>query len=268
MKRLIVLTAVTAALAGCSTAQTRTAETPLPSPTPAVTKDQTLAAAGKVDAPMTIDLPSWYIKAPASTEDFVFISGTGVSSDLSMSHQKALLDAQLKLADKINGVLNALVKSNKDDTAGTVNSDRTSVTIKKVITDTAITGYHIEDSRVLTENRGYRTFVLVRYPVGDANRMLKEKLQRENQQNQTSEDAAQRELEQEINRSKRPSARVEPASKVEPITAPVSRAPTNSVPVAGGGELKLMEVDNAEYRARREAALQKDGAFVGQSTIR
>lgn len=260
MKRLIVLAAVTAVLAGCSTAQTRTAETPLPSPTPAVTKDQTLAAAGKVDAPMTIDLPSWYIKAPASTEDYVYLSGTGVSSDLSMSHQKALLDAQLKLADKINGVLNALVKSNKDDTAGTVNSDRTSITIKKVITDTAITGYHIEDSRVLTENRGYRTFVLVRYPVGDANRMLKEKLQRENQLNQTSEEAAQRELEQEIqSRKPRPVTRV----------APVEAAPLESKPLSQrANELPHNTISDAKVKSQVEAAIARGDAVIMTETAR
>jgi hypothetical protein len=38
--------------------------------------------------------------------------------------------------------------------------------------------------------------------------------------------------------------------------------------VVGNSNLQLMDVDNAEYRARREAALQKPGAVIGQATVR
>lgn len=247
MKRLICASMLLAVLAGCST--TSKVAQPLPSPTPAVTKDQTVAAQGRVESPLTIDLPSWYIKAPAPTEDFIFVAGTGVSNDLSMSHQKALMDAQLKLADKINGEMNALVKQQKNDSAGTVNTDKTSITTKKVIARTSLTGYYIEDSRIQPENRGYRTFVLVRYPLGDANRMLKDKLMRENQDNNSN--ASQEELDREINRGK-------PVSQVAPVTV---------APVASGGTINLLPVDNAEYKARRDAALQKPGATVGQVTV-
>lgn len=259
MKRLITLAAMAAVLAGCSTAQTRHADTPLPSPTPAVTKDQTVAAQGKLDAPMTIDLPAWYIKAPASTEDYVYLAGTGVSNDLSMSQQKALLDAQLKLADKINGIVNALVKSYKDDSQGTVNSDKTSVAIKKVITDTAITGYHIEDSKIQTENRGYRTFVLLRYPIGDANRMLKDKLQRENMNSQ-SEDSAQRELENEI-QARKPRAQTR--------VAPVEVAPVESKPLSQrADELPHNTISDAGVKKRVEDAIARGDAVIVTETAR
>ena len=34
------------------------------------------------------------------------------------------------------------------------------------------------------------------------------------------------------------------------------------------GELKLLDVDNPEYRQKREDALKKPGAVVGQVTVR
>jgi hypothetical protein len=291
MKRLLIATSVAAVLAGCSTVGNKSmAQTePLPSPTPAVIKDQTVAAQGKLDAPMTIDIPAWYIKAPASTEDYVFLSGTGYSSDLSMSHQKALLDAQVKLADKINGVVNALMKQYKTDNSGTVGTDKTSLTVKKLIADTAITGYHIEDSRVVSENRSYRTFVLIRYPIGDANRLLKDKRQQETQ-NQSNEDAAQNELEQELNARKKPVARPKtdpavtaPQSKAEPVKAE-SLAQVESVPAPavlesrqlatgpvdlnGNSVTKLMDISDPKIRAIRDQAAAKPGAIVEQITIR
>ena len=73
MKRLLIASAVVALITGCSSTAVKKDE-PIASPTPAVTKDQTVAAAGKVEAPMTIDVPSWYIKAPASTDVLTVIA--------------------------------------------------------------------------------------------------------------------------------------------------------------------------------------------------
>jgi hypothetical protein len=288
MKRLIIAGAIASVLAGCSSMNTKKAESqPIPSPTPAVTKDQTVAAQGKIDAPQTIDLPAWYIKAPASTDDYVYIAGTGYSNDLAMSREKALLDAQLKLADKINGMMNAVIKQHKTDSDGTVGVDKTSVTVKKVIMDTALTGYHIEDSKIQTENRSYRTFMLLRYPIGDANRLLKVRQQREDQL-RDSDDAAQKELEKELDNLRKPKVQPAPA-KVKAETEPVSLAPVvtpvietrpvQASSVAAPATLSmnevaaiekqygLQEVSDPALRQRRALAMLKPGAFVERMTV-
>jgi len=295
MKRLIIASAVAIVMTGCSTVGTKTQAQekpapapvvqapPIPSPTPPVIKDQTVAAQGKVDAPQTIDLPSWYLKAPESTDDYVFIAGTGYSNDLAMSREKALLDAQMKLADKINGMMNAVVKQHKTDSAGTVGVDKTSITIKKVIMDTALTGYQIEDSRVTTENRSYRTFMLLRYPIGDANRLLKARQQREDQLRDT-DDAAQRELDKELDNLRKPKAQPAPA-KVKTETEPVSLAPeveTRPVQIATAvkptplsmnevaaieKQYGLQDVSDPALRQRRAQAMLKPGAFVERMTV-
>jgi len=250
MKRLIIASAVITVLAGCSTFSGNQSKDI--SPTPAVTKDQTIAAAGKVESPLTIDLPNWYIKPPAATDDFIYFAGTGYSSDLAMSREKALLDSQMKLADTINGAMNAMVKQQKSDNAGSVVTDKTSVTIKKIIANTVMTGYRIEDSKILSENRNYRTFILVRYPIGDANRLLKDRLQRESQSND-SDEALQRELDKEV----------APAVKIK--SQIVGQTQTAVTPVVVSG---LLPTDNTEYNQRRAEALQKPNAVVLQETIR
>lgn len=307
MKRLIAATSVAVVLTGCGTFGAKSnAQAPIPSPTPAVTKDQTIAAQGKVDAPQTIDIPAWYIKAPNSTEDFVYIAGTGYSSDLSMSREKAVLDAQVKLADKINGTINALVKQYKTDNGGAMGTDKTSLTVKKLIVDTAVTGYHIEDSRVVNENRAYRSFVLIRYPMGDANRLLKDKMQRENSSG-TNVDAALDELEQEINSRKKPVARpktnTEPQVKAGPDSnsGAVQAVPDtngavetrsldekqsasqNSVQLARADikqpmtlreieaverQHNLTEISNMQARRMRAEAMLKPNAYVQRFTVR
>lgn len=243
MKRLIIASAVITVLAGCSTFSGNQSKDI--SPTPAVTKDQTIAAAGKVESPLTIDLPNWYIKPPAATDDFIYFAGTGYSSDLAMSREKALLDSQMKLADTINGAMNAMVKQQKSDNAGSVVTDKTSVTIKKIIANTVMTGYRIEDSKILSENRNYRTFILVRYPIGDANRLLKSQLQQKQSLNTSSDDSLQKELDKEVE------------SKAE--VRPISQTKVTE---------QLLAVDNAEYNQRRADTLQKPGAVVMHETVR
>jgi len=242
MKRLIIASAVLTVLVGCSTTAPQVAKE-VPSPTPAVTKDQPIAAAGKVESPMTIDLPNWYIKPPASTEEYIYFAGTGYSSDLSMSREKALLDSQMKLADTLNGAMNAMIKQQKSDSTGSVISDKTSITIKKVIANTVMTGYMIEDSKILSENRNYRTFILVRYPIGDANRLLKAQIQQKQSMNTSTDDSLQKELDKEVE------------SKSEKQVSSVAR-------------VDLVASDNPEYVQRRAEALQKPGAVVLHETVR
>lgn len=276
MKRIIAISAVSVILAACNSAPKRAEAPPIPSPTPPVTKDVTVPVQGKVDAPPTLDIPAWYIKAPASTDDYVFVTGTAVSSDLSMSRSKALLDAQVQLADKINGMINALTKQTRKDDSGQVGIDRTSQTVKKLIIDTALTGYHLEDSRVMSENRNYRTFVLVRYPLGDANRLLKDKLQRERQDKEDVDNALD-ELEREIKARKKPAPAavsedkqsfLQDESLVVAQTDTVKRPLTMDQIVAIEKQHNLVETQNMDLRRRRAEALIKPGAYVEHYTVR
>jgi hypothetical protein len=160
--------------------------------------------------------------------------------------------------------MNAMVKQQKSDNAGSVVTDKTSITVKKIIANTVMTGYRIEDSRVLSENRNYRTFILVRYPIGDANRLLKDRLQRESQSND-SDEALQRELDREVappSKSKTIGA-LTPAPTIQ--VTPVAQLAPSATTVAS---VNLLQTNNAEYNQRRAEALQKPNAVVFQETIR
>ena len=242
-----------------------------------LSESSTPVAAGKLDSPLTIDLPSWYIKPPSGTDDHLWFAGTGYSSDLAMSREKAILDSQMKLADTINGSMNAMIKQQKSDNSGSLFTDKTSITIKKIIANTIMTGYRIEDSRVISENRNYRTFILVRYPVGDANRLLKDKLQQESQNN-SSDDALQKELGREITT---PPVKAKTSSVLVPdqlpntVSVTTDPAPTAyqfvSLPTPAEpppAAVALLQTNNKEYIKRRAEALQKPGAIVMHETLR
>ena len=139
--------------------------------------------------------------------------------------------------------MNAMIKQQKSDSTGSVISDKTSITIKKVIANTVMTGYMIEDSKILSENRNYRTFILVRYPIGDANRLLKAQIQQKQSMNTSTDDSLQKELDKEVE------------SKSEKQVSSVAR-------------VDLVASDNPEYVQRRAEALQKPGAVVLHETVR
>lgn len=266
---IVISTMVVCALvSGCGSLGKSDKKGEISSPTPAVTKDQTLAAAGKVDNPLTIDVPSWYIKAPASTDEYMFVTGTAVSSDLSMSRSKAMLDAQNQLASKINGVINSITRQNRRDNQGTVTNDYTSVFIRKQVLETAITGYHLEDSKILPENRGYRTFVLVRYPVGDANRLLKEK-QQLNQEKQDDE-AIDREFEKGKKEKTSSAVQVSPVSSVTPSQPLTSGGGVIVTPVASLDRSKMVTntISDQSVRDRVSEVLKDPNAVVLNATVR
>jgi hypothetical protein len=253
MKAPLMVIALAMTLAGCSTTSLKTADqSVVPSPTPAVTEDLTIAAEGRVPKALTIDIPAWYIKAPASTDEYVFVTGTGISTNLSMSRSKAMMDAQAQLASKINGVIDGATRQSQKDEAGDVSEDYTSQVIRRRIIETSIAGHHLEDSRVVAENKSYRTFVLVRYPVGKANQFLKKK---DSGSNQSIDSAIDREL------GVAPPVTQSPTATVTPVPATT----VTPVPIS---EMKLLDVDNAEYQQRRAEALKKPGAEVYRFTLR
>lgn len=255
MKKQVLAISVLALLAGCeTTGVARKPSDPLPSPTPAVTKAQEVAAQGMVEAPMTIRIPPWYIKPPASSEEFIWVTGTAVSSSLSMSRSKAMLDAQAMLADKLNGMIDGVIRQSKKDNNGQLNQEYTSAVLRKKLIETSLTGHQLEDSTIQPENRGYRTFVLVRYPIGDANKLLKEKLGRG--LDTQNDSAIDRELD-----------RVVPQTSVTPIPSEGSQ-PVTGMTLKPANEVQLLDVENEEYKRRRAEALRQPGAVVGQTIIR
>lgn len=243
MKKALLVLPVVLAISACSTVKKPEETAVIPSPTPAVTEPIKLDTPRKAE----IDIPAWYVKVPGSTDEYVFIAGTGFSSSLNMSRNKAMLDAQYQLSSKINGVVDAVARQQLRDSDGQVTADYSSIILRKKILATSVAGHHLEDTVVQRENQGYRTFVLVRYPIGEHNVLLDKKNKKEPQVN--PDEAIDKEL-SNVSDAK-------PAAVATPV-ADASSART---------ELKLLEVDNEEYKRRRDEALQKPGAVVGQMTL-
>jgi hypothetical protein len=124
------------------------------------------------------DAPKWYTKVPESSPNFMFIAGTGSSRNLTLARDKAVLDAEKQLANQIDALVSSRMKEYVREVGANspiTISDNESVT-KKLILEANIAGYAMNKTIVVPEGKHYRWYVLLEYPVGEANvlRTIKE----------------------------------------------------------------------------------------------
>jgi len=115
------------------------------------------------------DLPKWYVELPEADKDdkILYVAGTGKSGMLMLAKDKALLDVEKQLANKIHAKVSARVKQYiREVGAGTplVIEDNEFV-VKKVVTEANVAGYVQKESKIMREGEFYRVYVLAEYPI-------------------------------------------------------------------------------------------------------
>lgn len=145
-----------AAMAVATLFVTACASTPAPAPKVAEPNFTSNAVAGKI--------PAWYIKQPESTATTIYVVGTAKSADLSMVEHKAVIDAQSKLAYKLAGEVDSMAKDYKRE-AGEEFSQTTEQATRRTATSVKVAGYTIVDRVLYPEGSGFRTYILLKYPV-------------------------------------------------------------------------------------------------------
>lgn len=120
------------------------------------------------------DLPSWYVKPP--TDEFsLYAPGTSMSSDLQFAEDKAVLGAKRALADRVNSRLSGKMKEFLSESGSGENpqllAESERVT-SNLITEVNLSGYTITEKKFMPVGQQYRAYVLLQYPLGSANRIL------------------------------------------------------------------------------------------------
>ena len=135
----------------------------------------------------TIDItPKWFVKVPQKPEA-VYSVGTAISGDLQFSIDKAILNGKVALADRINGKLSSSQKAFIAETTRTASSKGIGIlrenerAAKNVIADVAVTGYNVFKKVIKQEGTYYRTFIMLEFPLGDANDVLTALVQKQNE---------------------------------------------------------------------------------------
>jgi len=238
MKKLLIVTAVAGVLTACgttnNTAQLQNGNVAQPS--------QMAAAVSQA--------PEWMSKLPKSA-GYVFENGTATSTDFGFADIKAKTIAYSKICTSAGGKVRSQTKLYRADN-GDAASESSEMAVRSMCPDVDISGVETVEMKHVAEGNRIRTYVLVALPIaGSVNKEVKRGAKE-----------AFKELDGMAREHKNENA-------VEVTPVPAQRGQEISViqPSGGTSTINLMPVENAEYRARREEALKKPGAVIGQVTI-
>ena len=97
-----------------------------------------------------------------STDNLIKMCGQGWSKDLTISEQKAIMDAKLKIADITqHSIIKSEKITHKENNKGVVKNYE--MTADNILEEASVAGYKIITKKVLKEKNGWRTMVLLEY---------------------------------------------------------------------------------------------------------
>ena len=154
----------------------------------------------------TDEIPDWFLEEPDGCVTHCYSVATAVSQDLQMSLEKAVLRAKGLLADSINSYISGKAKSFADETGQGENTDyyeQIDTTLSNVFTDVHLPGYSVEKKKIITQGTRYRAYVRLMLPIGDANRVMINKIKKNKElENRLRASEAFKDLEAEIEKSR------------------------------------------------------------------
>lgn len=186
---------LTAALAGCAT------------PAPGTPEAEKAAREERQEtvAKTAEEVPAWFLAMP-SDASALFAAGTSTSTDLQLAMDKAVLNAKRSLADRINSTLSSKMKEFLSET-GSGEDTKVVQEVERItsnlITEVNVAGYTRDKTEVKPSGAQYRAYVLLRYPLGAANRILVDQVKKnELVESRVRASKAFQELEKEIKMAK------------------------------------------------------------------
>ncbi len=149
------------------------------------------------------DLPDWCMTMPES-DGSLFACGIGSSTDLTMARSKATLDAKRQLADMIDSEISSRMDDFLSSIGATTQENikkQSEIVTKNVTVEASLSGYKQADQEVQAINNSYQAYILLEYPIGQANRALVNQIKENDLLNtQQAADEALARLEEEINK--------------------------------------------------------------------
>jgi hypothetical protein len=149
-------------------------------------------------------LPEWFSTPKADADDAVYSVGTAIGPNLQLSYDRAILNAKLVLADRVDGLMSAKVRSfiaesgQDEDKVFTAEAERV---VTNFMAEVNVSGYAMEHTEIQSSWGRYRVYVMLKYPVGKANDVLMMKLNRSlNRDSKKRRRDAFRELDEDVRR--------------------------------------------------------------------
>ena len=174
-------------------------------PAPIINTKDVLYKTAKVKSATSV-IPSWYKTLPKE-DNVIYTVGSASSPDLQLAVDMATLNAKYTLADRINGKLDAMMKTftskiGSDDIDSSVLSEVEKVS-KNVIASVDVAGYNPKEIEVYPSGTQYRAFVLLEYSDDEARKIIINRLRKDQMvYSKLKSTNAWKELENEVESSK------------------------------------------------------------------
>jgi len=146
-------------------------------------------------------IPDWYLKPPKDA-DALYERAAAKSRDLQMAVNKATMLARAQLATTIQGEVNSIMKLFMEEngpTNGAQVSNNVSVATVQEALKMKLVGVQEEKTQVFQEGDKYVAYVLLKYPLGDMNKLVVDQIRQDDAANsKIRSDEAYDEIERKI----------------------------------------------------------------------
>ena len=126
------------------------------------------------------NIPDWFLNPPVA-ENAMYTAGVATSGDMQFAMDKAMLSAKAALASQLKNSVTARILDFMRE-AGISNDEEKSADaerfIQDVVTEVNLAGFRRDKSQVFQEGRTYRAYALLYYPIGDANKILRDQVKK------------------------------------------------------------------------------------------
>jgi len=197
---LLLTTALALSLAACSSPKPGTPEF-----VQKQEEEQQKAVVKTVEQSLS-GTPAWYTKNPVDT-NALYAKATEASPNRQMAVDKAMHLARKELAQQLGARVSAKIKDFATE-SGRANDDDFQTEVERVgqsvALDVNLAGYVRENDEVVAEGGKYRAFVMLRYPVGESNKVVANQVKKSaGLESKVKASKAWQELEQEIEAAKK-----------------------------------------------------------------
>lgn len=153
MKTIYIMMALVAALTGCaSTTTTKMVKT-------------------EEAKPNTV--PDWFA-ADNLYPNSIIVTATDISPDMQFAIDKAMMNARVEMANRIQTKIESLVKESMNENRNTREVNREVERVSKQVTNQRLANYTREKLTVVKEPEGYRVFVMLKITLDESRKLISE----------------------------------------------------------------------------------------------
>lgn len=185
--------------------------------------------------------PEWFLNPPR-TPGVIYATGTFASQNWDLANRTAVDLALGKICVKMGGTVKQQSRVFQREVNGNA-QEFSETAIKSLCPNINVTGFELMARDTITDINGrIRVYILI---------AMSETGGKVNQTVLDSANQAFDRLDAEVESANQPQSSVDPVGTV-----------------ASNGQLRLLDVDNEEYKKRRDACLQRPDCVIGQVTVR